>query len=45
MGVIIPKEKQQVKRKLSTDSDHTKKIKTSIKKKKKLSNNWKVSDI
>lgn len=45
VGVITPEEKPQVKRKLPKNDDETIKIKNSIKKKKSLSNNWKVIDI
>jgi len=35
---------QKVKRKLSTNGDQNNKVKSSLKKKKSLSQNWKVSD-
>lgn len=45
VGASTPEDKPQIKRKLSINADHTKKIKNSIKKKKSLSHNWKVIDI
>jgi len=43
VGISTPKETQQLRRKLSIN-DQNKKVKSSIKKKKKLSQNWTVSD-